>query len=118
MCRSSCCPPGGTGTGLIVAVIAGFFISVRVIPAVVNFLKLLALITLIGIAATAVIGLIFWAVTWRADRNATRHNQPGHRTMTRRERRIARQFAHAIADHQDPAAIDRIIGTVLDGHDT
>jgi hypothetical protein len=144
MCKSSCCPPkGGSGTGAIVAVIAGIIIAASVLRAIIGLLQLLALITATSIAAIAVLGLTIWAVrAWhRRAITARQHARsvrqmpplpPGYllvigtdlrtglssRVLTSNNEPIARHLADALAHHDDPAVVDDLIRRALHGHHT
>jgi hypothetical protein len=71
MCRKPCCPPqGSSGTGTIIAVIAGIIIAASALRAIVGLLITLIEITLITTAAITVLGLVTWAVIRRHRRTA------------------------------------------------
>lgn len=130
-----------------IAVIVGIIITISVIRVLAEVIRLIALIVLFGIGAIALLGLITWAVMSWADRKAARQDhvagparQPCHpgasgpaqnhirassrtsrswaASCRRQNKRIARQFADAVAANHDPSAIEGLIRDVLRGHDT
>jgi hypothetical protein len=147
MCKPSCCPPQhSSGTGPLIAVIAGLIITVSVLRAILGLLELLAVITMATIAATAVLALVVWAV--RRHRRAitasdailparpasalpSRYflaigNQPADphpatttpRALDSQHEHAVRRFADVIAAYDDPAAVDDLIRRALRGPDT
>jgi hypothetical protein len=145
MCKSSCCPPkGGSGTGAIIAVIAGIILAASALRAIIGLLRLLALITVTSIAAIAVLGLTVWAVrAWHHHAITVRQHAvrpvrqvsalpPGYllvitadprtgrygRVLTSTREPIARHLADALAAHDDPAVVDDLIRRALHGHHT
>jgi hypothetical protein len=145
MCKPSCCSPkGGSGTGAIIAVIAGIIIAASALRAILGLLRLLMLITVTSMAAIAVLGLTIWTVrAWHrriitARQHAARSARqvpilpPGYllviladpgirhrgRVLTSTREPIAWHLADALAAHDDPAVVDELIRRALHGHHT
>jgi hypothetical protein len=145
MCKPSCCPPkGGSGTGTIIAVIAGIILAASLLRAILGLLRLLALITVASIGAIAVLGLTAWAVRAWHRRTITARQHPvrpvrqvpalpsgyllvigtdprtgrSGRVLTSTGEPIARHLADALAAHDDPAVVDELIRRALHGHHT
>ena len=142
MCKRTCCPPQhSSGTGPLIAVIAGLIIAASVLRAILGLLELLAIITLTSIAATAVLALVIWAVKHHRKTTDARYavqpsrrapevppryvvaigNQPAARlpgtsiprALASQHEHAVRRFADVIASYDDPAAVEDLIHRAL-----
>ena len=70
MCKPSCCTPkGNSGIGQLIAIIVAVYLAADVLSALLGLLVTLIEITLITLAAAAVLGLTTWALIRRHRRN-------------------------------------------------
>jgi hypothetical protein len=147
MCKTPCCrPQRSSGTGELLAVIAGIIIAADVLSALLHLLVTLLLIVLISTAALAAFGLVTWALIRRHRRTLTGHDAvlarrasalpPGYlrviegqpairlsgttppgRALTTGHEHLTRQRADAITTYDDRAAVEDLI-RILRGHHT
>jgi hypothetical protein len=91
MCRKPCCPPqGSSGTGTIIAVIAGIIIAASLLHAILGLLITLIEITLITTAAITVLAMVTWALIRRHRRQALTRTQAA--VLTRRPSAVPPEY--------------------------
>jgi hypothetical protein len=110
MCKTPCCrPQHSSGTGELIAVIAGIIIAADVLSAVLHLLVILLLIVLISSAALVVIGLVTWALIGRHRRTTL----PGHHDAVLARRASALPSGYLRVIEGQPAI--RLPGTTSPG---
>jgi hypothetical protein len=149
MCRKPCCPPQrSSGTGELIAIIAGIIIAASVLRAIFGLLVALIEITLITTAAITVLGLVTWALVRRHRRTAITGTRaavlarrpyplpPRYLPVTGSQpasplpgtarpgqalasrEHAVRHFVEVIASYDDPAAVDDLIRRARHGRHT